>query len=149
MRALLSHPRAGLTLLELLVVLVILTIAAAVVPLAWRPSRADDGNALDVLTQRARREAIRRGEGLRLRVDTDGAWVLAARDGSDVLETGRIVPPAAAVSLRLDALGTCQPGSAPPMADLAAAAVTGATASFDMLGCRYLPTLAATAGVVP
>ncbi|WP_373057731.1 prepilin-type N-terminal cleavage/methylation domain-containing protein [Gemmatimonas sp.] len=140
MRALLSHPRAGLTLLELLMVLVILAITTALVPLAWRSPRATEGSALDGLTQTARHEAIRRGEELRLQVDADGAWVLAARDGTEILETGRIAAPAAPVLLRVDALGTCRPGNE----------LAGSGASFDMLGCRYVATNtampAATAG---
>ncbi len=133
--------RAGLTLLELLVVLVIVAITTALVPLAWRSPRATGASALDGLTQTARREAIRRGEELRLRVDADGAWVLAAREGTDVLETGRIAAPPAAVSLRVDALGTCRPASNASFG-----------VSFDMLGCRFLPTAApgvAPAGATP
>jgi prepilin-type N-terminal cleavage/methylation domain-containing protein len=143
-RALLPHPRAGLTLLELLVVLAILAITTAVVPLAWRTPRASDGSALDALTRTARREAIRRGEELRLRVDADGAWVLAARDGAEMLETGRIASPPAAVSLRVDALGTCRPGADVPTAGTAA---TGA--AFDMLDCRYVTSSASADGVAP
>ena len=139
-RALLPHPRAGLTLLELLVVLAILAITTAVVPLAWRPSRPTSGSALDALIQTARRDAIRRGEELRLRVDADGAWVLAARDGTAILETGRIASPTAAVSLRVDALGTCRPGAS-------GTAVAGA--SFDMLACRYLSSATGAVGEAP
>jgi hypothetical protein len=73
--------------------------------------RAANRSALDALIQTARRDAIRRGEELRLRVDADGAWVLAARDGTAILETGRIASPSSAVSLRVDALGTCRPGT--------------------------------------
>lgn len=138
--------RAGLTLLELLVVLVILAITTAIVPLAWRSPRATDASALDGLTQRARREAIRRGEELRLRVEADGAWVLAAREGTDVLETGRIAAPAAVVSLRVDALGTCRPG------EMATTGNATSGVSFDMLGCRFLSIAApgaAPAGATP
>ena len=138
MRALLPHPRSGLTLLELLVVLVMLAITTTFVPMAWRVPRATDGSALDRLTQTARRDAIRRGEELRLRVDADGVWVLASRDGAAILDTGRIAPPVAAVSLRIDALGTCRPGGD-----------ADAGASFDMLACRYRPTATGTPGVAP
>lgn len=144
MHALLPHPRAGLTLLELLVVLAIVAITTAVVPLAWRPSRVTSGSALGALIQTARRDAIRRGEELRLRVDPDGAWVLAAREGAEIIETGRIASPSAAVSLRVDALGTCRPG-----ADLAPAGGAAAGASFDMLGCQYSAAAAGAAGVAP
>ena len=146
MHALLPHPRAGLTGLERLVVLAIVAITTAVVPLAWRPSRVTSGSALGALIQTARRDAIRRGEGLRLRVDADGAWVMAARDGAEIVETGRIASPSAAVSLRVDALGTCRPG-----ADLAPAGVAVPGASFDMLGCQSSASAAAAgaAGVAP
>ena len=140
MHALLPHPRAGLTLLELLVVLAIVAITTAVVPLAWRPSRATSRSALDALIQTARRDAIRRGEELRLRVDADGAWVLAARDGAEIVETGRIASQSAAVALRVDALGTCRPG-----ADVAPVGGAAAGASFDMLGCRYRASASASA----
>ena len=143
MRALLPHPRAGLTLLELLVVIVIIAITTAVVPLAWRTPRATDPSALDGLTQTTRREAIRRGEALRLRVEADGAWVLATGDGADILKTGRIPAPMVFISLRVDALGTCRPGSEPANSERA-----GSGASFDMLACRYV-TAAATAGMSP
>lgn len=148
MRALLPHPRAGLTLLELLVVLAILAITTAVVPLAWPRPRATSGSALDALIQTARRDAVRRGEELRLRVDADGAWVLAARDGTAILETGRIASPSTAVSLRVDALGTCRPGI-----DGAGTSVISGTAaagaSFDMLDCRYFSSAASAVGVAP
>lgn len=139
MRALLPHPRAGLTLLELLVVIAILAITATVVPLAWRTPRATTDSAVDRLTQSARREAIRRGEELRLRVDADGAWALAARAGTDIIETGRIAELPQRLSLRVDALGTCRPDT-----DTDTDAAYGGR-SFDVLGCRYVTTAAAPA----
>lgn len=148
-RAPLPHPRAGLTLLELLVVLAILAITTAVVPLAWRTPRASEGSALDALTRNARRDAIRRGEELRLRVDADGAWVLAARDGTEILETGRIASPTAALSLRVDALGTCRPGIDVASADVPTAGTAATGASFDMLDCRYVSSAASADGVAP
>jgi hypothetical protein len=77
-------------------------------------------------------------------VDTDGVWVLAARDGAAILDTGRIAPPVATVSLRIDALGTCRPG-----ADAGVSAGAEAGASFDMLACRYQPTAAGALGAAP
>jgi Tfp pilus assembly protein FimT len=138
-----------LTLLELLVVLAILAITTAVEPLAWRTSRPTSGSALDGLIQAARRDAIRRGEELRLRVDADGAWVLAARDGTTILETGRIASPTAAVSLRVDALGTCRPGATSAVGGTAVSGTGVAGASFDMLACRYVASAASAVGEAP
>jgi prepilin-type N-terminal cleavage/methylation domain-containing protein len=132
----LPRPRAGLTLIELLVVLALLAITATVVPVARRGTRATPGDARQAVVQDARRDAIRRGETLRLRIDTDGAWVLAARDGAAVLTTGRTAPGPAPVSLRIDPLGSCRPVG--DRADEAADA-----SAFDVLSCRAVPDGAA------
>ena len=133
MRALLPHPRAGLTLLELLVVIVIIAITTALVPLAWRTTRANDGSALDRLTQSAQREAIRRGDALRLQVGADGQ--LTTLDSRPVAgESGPLsVPPGSALVITnegvVSAIGAGDPavGAAevgrlklvnPPAADL-------------------------------
>lgn len=135
-----THPRAGLTLLELLVVLAILAITTALVPLAWRAPRPTTTSALDELTHTARRTAIRRGEELRLEVSADGLWALVARNGAVVVQTGRLSGPASPVSLRIDALGTCRPGRE----------MASDTAAFDMLHCRHelapAPMTASTGG---
>ena len=132
MRAPLPRPRAGLTLIEVLVVLALLAITATVVPMAWRGTRATQGDARQAVLRDARRDAIRRGETLRLRIDADGAWVLAARDGADVLTTGRTDPAPAPVSLRIDPLGSCR-----PVGDLAA--TDDGAEAFDVLSCRNVP----------
>jgi prepilin-type N-terminal cleavage/methylation domain-containing protein len=132
----LPRPRAGLTLIELLVVLALLAITATVVPVARRGTRATPGDARQAVVQDARRDAIRRGETLRLRIDTDGAWVLAARDGAAVLTTGRTAPGSAPMSLRIDPLGSCRPVG--DRADVEADA-----SAFDVLSCRAVPDGAA------
>ena len=127
--------RRGVTLLELLVVLVLMGIAAAGVAPALRPplaSRAGDGRGpadVDELIATARRTAIRRGEPLRLRVATDGVWALVAfRDGT-LLSGGRLAAATrlasrrrdatpgtsargTALDLRIDAMGSCMPAGA-------------------------------------
>lgn len=132
MRAPLPRPRAGLTLIELLVVLAVLAITATVVPVARRATRATTDDPRQAVVQHARRDAIRRGETLRLRIDTDGAWVLAARDGAAVLTTGRTESGPAAVSLRIDPLGSCR-----PVGERADGNATGP--AFDVLSCRAMP----------
>lgn len=136
MRASLPCPRAGLTLLEVLIVLAIVAITASVVPVARRSMRATPDLDVLQLLQQARREAVRRGETLHLRVDGDGAWVLAAGSDVEAIASGRVTPPlgpattlaAPAMTVRIDALGTCQPTGSPN---------SGLEASdFDMLTCR-------------
>lgn len=145
--------RRGVTLLELLVVLVLMAIASALVLPAIRFPRSvaslqDDGNEAEssatdrkpfglmpspevdeVLTQ-ARRLAIKRGEPVRLRVATDGVWAIVAASSGEALESGHV---AGALSwqpdLTVDAVGTCMLQSS------VAPRVNAAT--WDALACRW------------
>lgn len=137
-RSPLPCPRAGLTLLEVLIVLAIVAITSSVVPAAWRSTRPTPDMDVPRLLQQARREAVRRGETLHLRVDGDGAWVLAAGNDVDAIASGRLTsragaantPVAPAMTVRIDALGTCLPTGTPD---------SGRTTSdFDMLTCRIV-----------
>lgn len=110
------HVTPGFTLLELLVVVVLLALAAAVVAPALRPPRA--AAAIDEVTARARRVAVRRAETLDLRIRPDGGWTLVASDGdgtpadaaAPVLLAGRLDgPPSAERRLRFTPLGLCLP----------------------------------------
>ncbi|MEO7996716.1 MAG: prepilin-type N-terminal cleavage/methylation domain-containing protein [Gemmatimonadaceae bacterium] len=142
--------RRGVTLLELLVVLVLMAIAAALVLPAIRFPRADvlqgdenigttgDANAsalmqspeVDGVLTQARRLAIKRGEPVRLRVATDGVWAIVSANSGKAIESGRV---AEALSwqpdLTVDAVGTCmlQPTVVPR---------SNATA-WDALACRW------------
>lgn len=150
--------RRGVTLLELLVVLVLMAIASAVVLPAFRTSNADalvgvlndsdSGVAAsgliatpdvdDVLTK-ARRIAIKRGEPVRVRVAGDGVWAIVSANGGEPIENGR-VPKAVSWTpdLTVDAIGNCllQPASVPIQQAIA----------WDALACRWRrgPSLAAT-----
>lgn len=128
--------RRGVTLLELLVVLLLLGITAALVLPALAPrlaSRPEGADGVAGLVASARRQAIRRAESLKLRVDRDGIWALvSARDGA-VVDGGRIplrgaeqgVEP---TELTIDALGSCMPSGS-------GASASSAPRRFDPMSC--------------
>ena len=100
----------GYTIIEVIVVLVLLTLAASVVAPAF--ARRDDRAALAVLIARARATAIRRAEAVALRVEPSGAWRLdgLASTQPAAIATGVLSPlPAAAFTLIFSPLGTCAP----------------------------------------
>lgn len=108
--------RRGVTLLELLVVLVVMGIAASVVaPALGRPVAPVSGEAGSVarLIADARRTAIRRGQPVRLRLATDGVWALVAVADGALIASGRTgrdsVPDARDIDIRIDAMGSCTP----------------------------------------
>jgi len=103
--------RSGVTLLELLVVLVLLGLAAAVIlPSIRFPSRTGEGAPI----ARARAVAVRRGESVRLTVGETGVWsVVATADTAGVILLAgpgdRPSGPGAARSVVISALGLCMP----------------------------------------
>ncbi len=123
--------RAGLTLLELLVVLTLLGLAAALAAPALRPPAAPPATPLARTVAEARATALRRAEALQLDVDSDGGWRLRARDS--VLARGQLDARAAgdALPLRLaiSPLGVCVPE---PRDD---APVDAVPAVWDAAGC--------------
>ena len=128
-------PRAGFTLLELLVVLMLLAVAAGVVAPSLLSSRPEEPSALQALIAGAREAAIRRGEIVRLRIDSSGAWqaVAGAPSRSEVLLSGRFAePPAGITDILFSPLGTCAPSvESEPAVELLAA--------FDPLTCEERP----------
>ncbi len=111
--------RRGVTLLELLVVLLLLGITAALVLPALAPRlalRPGNDDARSALVATSRRLAIRRGESLRLRLDADGVWALVAKGDGAVVDTGRLPTRGreealAPMLLTIDALGSCIPSA--------------------------------------
>ena len=101
----------GYTLIEVLVVLVVMGLAAALVAPAFLPRRSDPDGVVGLVRQ-ARTAAIRRAEEISLRIEASGAWRLdaAASLQAGAIATGRISsPPPAAVTLVFSPLGSCSP----------------------------------------
>lgn len=97
-----------MTLLELLVVLVLLGLAAAAVAPVLRAPTPRDDDPRTATVARVRALAVRRAEALRLEIQDDGRWRVLARDS--VLLTGRL-PAAGGAALRLaiSPTGLCVP----------------------------------------
>jgi prepilin-type N-terminal cleavage/methylation domain-containing protein len=139
-----SRPRLGVTLLELMVTLTLLALAAALVPPllrapgaaadrgeemapAGRGALADAGPSDEPsLVRLARRQAVARAGAVRLTLSATGDWSLRALPDHRMLAAGRLAVPAAPLVLDVDALGTCSPPRRP-----------GGTAApaFDPLRC--------------
>ncbi|HXQ28688.1 MAG TPA: prepilin-type N-terminal cleavage/methylation domain-containing protein [Gemmatimonadales bacterium] len=124
------RPR-GYTLLELLVVLVLMGIAAAlVVPALLTPGPRKD--ALASLIATTQQAAAERGEVLYLRVEASGAWQLdGAGQRESNLAHGRLPASGAPFTLIVSPLGSCAP-------DVPSAA-SGAVRGLDALGCTLEP----------
>jgi prepilin-type N-terminal cleavage/methylation domain-containing protein len=106
-----SDARPGVTLLELLVVLVLLGLVAALTaPAALRaPTDAALSEETRVVSM-TRAAAVRRGETLALDVRADGVWTMkVARGDSLPLGEGRIAAPRPPVRLLVTPLGVCLP----------------------------------------
>ena len=122
--------RSGLTLIEILVVLILMGLVAALVAPNLLP-RHRDQSAINALLGSAREVAARRGEVVYVHVDPTGQWRMEA--GADPsrgpLATGR-VPPflTASVTLMVWPLGSCA-------FDLRSAAAASAVA-LDPLTCE-------------
>lgn len=100
----------GLTLIEVVIVIAILAIAAAIVyPNIVRQDAPATLSEADLIEQ-AKAMAIARAEPVRLSVQMDGTWEIVsdASPGTSALAAGHLVEaPAHAVELRVTELGTC------------------------------------------
>ena len=122
--------RPGFTLIEILVVLILMGLVAALVAPTLLP-RHHDQSALNALLVSAREAAARRGEVLYVHIDPTGEWRIEA--GASPLQaplaTGHMQPVfTAAVTLMVSPLGTCG-------FDVRSAAAVG-TVPFDPLSCE-------------
>lgn len=100
---------AGFTLVEVIVVLVLLSMAAAAVgPGLLTPARASRAELATVIAD-ARRLAVRRASPVWLRVDVAGFWRIAAEPArSGPLMSGRLDSvPGAPFDVLFSPLGTC------------------------------------------
>jgi prepilin-type N-terminal cleavage/methylation domain-containing protein len=99
----------GFTLIEMLVVLVLLGMAAALAAPALR-SLDPPRPALSSLIPGARDAAARRGETVYLRIAKSGEWRMegAASSGAGPLATGRVDPfPGLPLTIIVSPLGSC------------------------------------------
>ena len=122
--------QVGFTLVELIVVLVILALAAAIVAPSLISSPSEATTELSRLIGSAREAAVRRGETVLLRTDRTGTWQIVAgtppRD--EILMSGRLTDtPPDRVELVFSPLGTCGPP-----------AESGAAAGLDPLTCEVV-----------
>ena len=105
--------RAGFTLIEIAVVLILMGVAVALVAPAFVSRRPADERGLAAVVRTARGAAIKRGETVTLRVDPAGRWELLgqASKGDGPLAVGRLpAAPGDAITLDVSPLGTCAPG---------------------------------------
>lgn len=117
----------GVTLLELLIVLVLMAVAAALVLPSFGRRDGPQETAPVALITSARRAAIRRAEPLRVRLRPDGAWSLTSQRDGAVIDSGRVRESLPATDVLIDALGGCVPS-----------AQTATAAMFDPLTCTAL-----------
>lgn len=106
----LGEQRSGLTLLEIVVVLIVLTLAAAVAVPALLPRRERSLTGLASLLQPAREAAASRGETIHLRITTSGDWQMTGAASSDdgPLASGHVDPfPGLPLTLIVSPLGSC------------------------------------------
>jgi hypothetical protein len=99
--------------LELLIVLVLMGIAAAVVaPVFARRTTEPASPAAGVLA-RARRDAVRRAEPLRVQISTDGGWMMSSQRDGSVIDSGHVSAQAAGSmdvgAWDVDPMGGCLP----------------------------------------
>ena len=146
-RATVGLARRGMTFIELLVVLVLMALSAAVVFPAISNARvAPDSfalestsiqseslrsdKALDPIFTAARKLAINRAESIRLRVASDGIYAMVSLENGAPLTSGRVEGELAWLpDVIVDALGTstmARPAAAPPGAN-----------KWDALACRW------------
>jgi prepilin-type N-terminal cleavage/methylation domain-containing protein len=103
--------RSGLTLIEVMIALAILVIAAAIIyPNVFRESAPSTPSEAQMIEQ-AKALAVARAEPVRLTVERDGAWEIVAESApTSVLASGQLPEaPANSFALRVTELGTCLP----------------------------------------
>ncbi len=105
--------RRGLTLIEVVIALAILVIAASIIyPNVFRQKNTDSAVSEATLLEQTRAFAVARAEPMRLRVQHDGAWEIVTEGApSAVLASGQLAEaPASAFEVRVTELGACLPG---------------------------------------
>jgi prepilin-type N-terminal cleavage/methylation domain-containing protein len=116
----------GFTLLEIVVTLVLLGLAAALVAPAFRTETSPDEGLRSILAL-TREAAVRRSQTLVLQVDARGSWRIAAAGESASIAGGRFIDGTKDLRIRVNPLGACfNEGKSGTIAlDAVACAVTG------------------------
>jgi prepilin-type N-terminal cleavage/methylation domain-containing protein len=114
----------GVTLLELLIVLVLMTVAAALVLPTFRARPAEVESAQARVIATARRSAIRRAEPLRVRLFGDGAWSIRSQRDGALVDSGSVREALPSLEMLVDPLGSCIP-----------VGQSAAVVTFDPLSC--------------
>jgi prepilin-type N-terminal cleavage/methylation domain-containing protein len=97
---------SGFTLLEILVTLIVLGLAASLVVPVFRAETPPDDDLRAVLTG-ARETAVRRAQTLVLTVDDRGIWKIAAAHDSTIVASGQFRDGTGDLQIRVNPLGAC------------------------------------------
>ncbi|MGV3711296.1 MAG: prepilin-type N-terminal cleavage/methylation domain-containing protein [Gemmatimonas sp.] len=142
--------RRGVTLVELLVVLVLMAIGSALIVPALRLPDTESAEGpvanglmpspeVDGVIATARKLALDRGEPLRLRMAADGVWgIVSARNGAAIASGRSEAHPSWAPDMTIDATGTCILGER--------ATLRAGARAWDGLACRWRSTTPVLAG---
>jgi prepilin-type N-terminal cleavage/methylation domain-containing protein len=111
-----NRARRGYTLVELVVVLILLTIAAAIVAPSLVLPRPDDASSFRSVIRSTRESAVRRAQTVRLHIHPSGAWQASAGPppGTEILMSGRLTDARGSIDLLFSPLGTCGPAPEDP-----------------------------------
>ena len=122
---------SGLTLLEILVTLIVLGLAAALVVPVFRAETLPDDDLRAVLAG-ARETAVRRAQTLVLSVDQRGTWKIAAAHDTSTVASGQLRDGTGPLQIRVNPLGAClNEGGAVAIA-------------VDAVGCSIVPRRSTT-----
>jgi prepilin-type N-terminal cleavage/methylation domain-containing protein len=104
-----AYKRAGVTLLELIVVIALLGLILAVAAPSFLVPEGNGTTELADLVGTARRTAVLRGEPVTLVIETNGAWRVDAAAGRsrDAIATGSLTVAVGKVRVHLTPLGAC------------------------------------------
>jgi prepilin-type N-terminal cleavage/methylation domain-containing protein len=121
-----AQGRAGVTLLELMVVIAMLGLLLAIAAPAFIVPNARGTDDLHSVLAAARRAAVLRAEPVTLSIDDAGSWTLG-RDGAPsepAIAAGTLRDTPGRVTVRISPLGSCVPEliSTAPAADWSASA---------------------------
>jgi prepilin-type N-terminal cleavage/methylation domain-containing protein len=120
----------GFTLLEVLVTLILIGVAAALVAPAFRDLPRTEKDELDVVIDAAKRVAVRNASTVTLAFAADGRWGATESNGASLVELpgGTLAQTGVPlVRLRVSPLGGCSMDGVPPAQP---------TLTFDPVRCR-------------